>query len=206
MVEQKKQRVMAYVDGFNLYFGMIESVLDTKWLDIRKLVQSRLQGNQELVGIKYFTSNITNDPPKEARQRTYIDALETTDILIIRGKYESKEVNCTGCGKVWFRSNEKKTDVNIATALIFDALKDKFDVAILISGDSDLVPAINMVHDEFPPKIVTVFFPPNRHNTSVASAATGSMILGKPLLKKCQFDEEVIKSDGFILRKPSTWG
>jgi len=205
MTAEKKQRVMVYVDGFNLYFGMVESSLDTKWLDISKLALSRLKSNQELVGIKYFTSNITNDPPKEARQRTYIDALETTGAIIIRGKYESKAVNCEGCGKVWYRSNEKKTDVNIATSLIFDALKDKYDVAILISGDSDLIPAINMVHDEFNPKIVTVFFPPNRYTASVAAAATGSMILGRSLLVKSQFDNEVKKADGFTLRKPPSW-
>lgn len=202
----KKERVMFYIDGFNLYFGMIEAgIINCKWLDISKLALARIKQNQELVGVKYFTSNITNNPPKETRQRTYIDALETSGVIIIRGKYESKKVNCEGCGKIWYRSNEKKTDVNIATNMIFDALQNKFDVAILISGDSDLIPAINMINNQFSPKIVSVAFPPNRHNKSVADAAMGSYILGRKQLIDCQFKAEVENANGFKLKKPSTW-
>ena len=42
--------------------------------------------------------------------------------------------------------NEKMTDVNIATHLIIDAFQDRYDMAMLISGDSDLVPPIKAVH------------------------------------------------------------
>lgn len=202
----KKERVMFYIDGFNLYFGMIEAGLRScKWLDINKLALAGIKHNQELIGVKYFTSNITNNPPKESRQRIYIDALQTTGVIVIKGKYESKQVICEGCGKIWYRSNEKKTDVNIATNMIFDALQNKFDIAILISGDSDLIPAINMVNNQFSPKKVCVAFPPSRHNISVADAATGSYTLGRKRLLDCQFSNEVEDANGFKLKKPDTW-
>jgi hypothetical protein len=97
------------------------------------------------------------------------------------------------------------TDVNIATQIIIDAYQDKYDTAILISGDSDLVPPIRAVHDTFKKKRVGVFFPPKRFNNSVAAVAKGSLIIGKKKLADSQFDDEIKKKDGFVLRKPTEW-
>ena len=97
------------------------------------------------------------------------------------------------------------TDVNIATHLIINAFQDRYDTAILISGDSDLVPPITAVHANFPRKSVSVFFPPARFNNSVAGAAKGSQIIGKKRLKDNQFEPNVTKKDGYILRKPNEW-
>ena len=83
--------------------------------------------------------------------------------------------------------------------------KDLFDTAILISGDSDLLPPIKAVHDNFNKKSISVFFPPKRHNNSIAYAAKGSMILGKKKIQDNQFEPEVLKNDGYVLRKPIDW-
>lgn len=97
------------------------------------------------------------------------------------------------------------TDVNIATQMIIDAYQDRYDSAILISGDSDLVPPIRSVHENFKNKRVAVFFPPKRFNNSVAAVAKGSMIIGRKKLADSQFPSEVAKSSGYILRKPPEW-
>ena len=97
------------------------------------------------------------------------------------------------------------TDVNIATHMLADAFTDTYDTAILISGDSDLVPPIKAVHQYFPDKAVSVFFPPERHNNTVALAAKGSMILGRKKLSSNQFSDEVEKPGGYKLKKPSEW-
>lgn len=97
------------------------------------------------------------------------------------------------------------TDVNIATQMMVDAYKDKYDVAILISGDSDLVPPIKAVHENFPSKRVTVFFPPKRYNNSVAAVAKGSLIIGRKKLLDSQFDPQVRKKGGFVLKRPTEW-
>ncbi|MBK6701492.1 MAG: hypothetical protein IPG55_16725 [Saprospiraceae bacterium] len=61
--EQKKERVVAYIDGFNLYFGMREAGFDNcRWLNISKLVSSLLKPHQTLMGIKYFTSRGKQQP------------------------------------------------------------------------------------------------------------------------------------------------
>lgn len=201
-----KNRVIVYVDGFNLYFGMMDAGLDNcKWLNIDKLVRSYLTPNQELIAIKYFTSRINNNPQKQKRQITYLEAIETTGIKIIYGLYKAKYIECDNCGHNWNIANEKMTDVNIATHLLIDAFEDNYDTAILVSGDSDLVPPIKAVHQKFPVKTVSVFFPPKRHNNTVAGSAKGSLVIGKKRLVDSQLKDTIVKEDGYVLKKPIEW-
>jgi len=97
------------------------------------------------------------------------------------------------------------TDVNIANQMLIDAYQDNCDMAMLISGDSDLVPPIKTIHKNFKNKRVFVAFPPKRHNNSVALVAKGSIVIGRKKLVDSQFGEEVKKKDGFILKKPDDW-
>jgi uncharacterized LabA/DUF88 family protein len=203
----KKERVILYVDGFNLYFGMREAGFhNCRWLNLRKLAISLLNSNQELLEINYFTSRVSNNPDKQKRQTNYIEALESVGIKIFYGHYQSSSIECNRCGNIWPTYNEKMTDVNIATQMITDAYDDKYDMAMLISGDSDLVPPIKVIHQKFNTKRVFVAFPPKRHNSSVALVAKGSLIIGRKKLVDCQFEVEVIKRDGYILKKPTRWG
>lgn len=204
---EKKERVIAYVDGFNMYFGMLEANLEEcKWLNLASLIQSIIKPNQELIAIKYFTSRVTNDPYKLQRQNTYLEALETTGIFLFYGRYQQNPIDCHRCGHTWASYNEKMTDVQIATQMLVDAYKDNYDMAMLISGDSDLVPPIRAIHEYFKRKRVFVLFPPKRHNQSVALVAKGCMSLGKKKIKDHQFENQVRKNGGFILRKPEEWG
>jgi len=202
----KKERVIVYVDGFNLYFGLLEAGFNNcKWLNIYKLAANLLQINQELIEIKYFTSRVSNNPDKQKRQTTYIEALESVGIKIFYGHYQSDKTECKRCGNIWPTFHEKMTDVNIATQIMIDAFQDRYDMAMLISGDSDLVPPIRTIHEIFNNKRVFVAFPPKRHNSSVALVAKGSMIIGRKKLVESLFESEVVKKNGFILRKPKEW-
>lgn len=67
-IVQKKERVIAYVDGFNLYFGIRKAGFDNcRWLNIKKLVSSLLKPHQILVDVRYFTSRVSNNPDKQKR-------------------------------------------------------------------------------------------------------------------------------------------
>ena len=203
---EKKVRVIVYVDGFNLYFGIKEAGFEQcKWLDLHLLASNLLQANQDLVEVKYFTSRVSNNPDKQKRQSTYIDALETKHVQIFYGHYQSGSIECKRCGANWPTYNEKMTDVNIATQMLIDAYQDRFDMAMLISGDSDLVPPIKAIHSLFLQKRVFVSCPPKRRNSSVALNARGSLIIGRKTLVDSQLPNEITKKDGFILRKPSDW-
>jgi uncharacterized LabA/DUF88 family protein len=203
---EKNERVIVYIDGFNLYFGMREAGLDNcRWLNLERMVSKLLQPNQILKEIKYFTSRVSNNPDKQKRQSTYIDALESTKIKILYGNYQDGSEECRRCGHIWRTAKEKMTDVNIATSMIVDAFNDLFDMALLISGDSDLVPPIKAVHTNFNTKRVVIAFPPKRHNASMALVAKGSLIIGKKTLIDSQFDSEIKSKTGYLLKKPVKW-
>lgn len=203
---KKNERVIVYVDGFNLYFGIRDAGLNNcRWLNIKKLVNTLLRTNQTLISIKYFTSRVSNNPEKQKRQSTYIDALESTGIKVYYGKYQDASGQCNKCGHIWKTAKEKMTDVNIATTMLIDSFNDAFDTAMLISGDSDLVPPIKAVHLNFSEKRVLVAFPPQRHNSSMATVAKGSFTLGRKTLMDSQFDQVVKSKIGYLLKIPVSW-
>lgn len=71
-------RVTAYIDGFNLYFGLrAKGWRQYYWLNVQLLALNLLKPDQRLLFTKYFTSRIKDPPDKQRRQSTFIEALET---------------------------------------------------------------------------------------------------------------------------------
>jgi uncharacterized LabA/DUF88 family protein len=176
-----------------------------RWLNVKKLVESLLLPHQELLDVKYFTSRVNNNPEKQKRQSTYIEALESVDIKIYYGNYQDSSTECKRCGHNWRTAKEKMTDVNIATKIMVDAFRNEYDMAMLISGDSDLTPPIKEVHNLFKDKRVFIAFPPKRQNSSMKLVAKGSMTIGRKKILAAQFDDEVISKSGYVLRIPKEW-
>lgn len=203
---KKNERVVVYIDGFNLYFGMRDAGFDKfRWLNVKLLVHHLLQMNQTLISIKYFTSRVSNHPEKQKRQSTYIDALESMGIEVFYGNYQDGSAECKKCGHIWRTAKEKMTDVNIATTMLVDGFNDQYDMAMLISGDSDLVPPIKAVHANFKTKRVLVAFPPKRHNSSMAVVAKGSFTIGRKTLGDSQFEDTIKSKTGYNLKRPDSW-
>jgi uncharacterized LabA/DUF88 family protein len=90
------------------------------------------------------------------------------------------------------------TDVNIAVELLQDAFDDRFDVALVVSADSNLVPPIAAVRRRFPKKKVTVAFPPDRRSTQLAKTATEWINVSEQSLRQSQLPDRVTKSDGYV--------
>ena len=129
--------------------------------------------------------------------------METLDNFhIFYGHYLTNTIECHKCGDVFPKPNEKMTDVNIAVEMLTDAFQDKFDTALLISVDSDLMAPIKKVNQLFPSKKVVVAFPPGRFSFALKKIANASFIIGRKNLAKSLFPEEVVKPDGFILKRP----
>jgi len=200
-------RVITYIDGFNLYFGLREKGWHRfYWLNVQLLARNLLKFNQELVMTKYFTARIIGSPDKEKRQSTFIEALETVPNLeIIYGKYQLNPRECTHCGFKDQVPNEKMADVNIAVEMLSDAVKDKFDTALLLSADSDLAPLIRAIKNTFSQKRVVVVFPPKRDSVELRNIAHACLRIGRANLARSLFPDNVRKADGFILQRPPTW-
>lgn len=205
-IPKKNKRLIVYVDGFNLYFGMIEAnITECKWLNIFALANLIKNISHDIASVKYFTSRVNNNLEKQKRQNTYIDTLLTTPVQIIFGQFRSQKCKCTECGSEYYESKEKMTDVNIATQLLTDAYKNNFDVALLISGDSDLVPPIKSVREIFPEKEIFVAFPPSRESNELKKCANSSFVLGRGKLNQCQFGNPIEDKYGNRLQKPKEW-
>src|SRR5580704_1109968 len=134
-----EHRVAVYVDGFNLYFGVRGSGLGKYlWLDLCAFSKSLLKERQRLVAVKYFTARIARPESKRKRQNAYLDALSTLDnglFSVAYGNYQQNPTTCSHCGQSSDVPSEKQTEVNIAVAMLTDAFKDGFDVALLVSAD-----------------------------------------------------------------------
>ncbi len=201
------ERVITYIDGFNLYFGLKDKGWKRYyWLDLQKLGDKILKSDQTLVLTKYFTSRVSSPTGKVKRQGTFIEALETLDKFeIFYGKYQANPYICSKCKQITQIQNEKMTDVNIAVEMLSDAYQNKFDTAILISADSDLKAPIQKVLDLFPDKRTLVAFPPSRFSFELSKIASASFTLGRKKISESVFNNEVIKRDGFKLIKPAEW-
>ena len=177
-------RVVAYVDGFNLYFGLkAKGWKKHYWLDLNGLATSLLKPGQTLEGVHYFTSRIRANGRNVAdmqRQSDYLDALATLPSLTIHyGHYLQKSRRCHSCGAQWMDYEEKMTDVNIAMQLLADAFDNHFDTALVISADSDLTTPVRQVRARFPAKRVIVAQPPGRNSVQLAGAATAAFTISE---------------------------
>lgn len=117
------QRVIVYVDGFNLYYGLRSKNWKWfYWLNIQEMAQRMLKQRQILASTKYFTSIVKQPADKHKRQATFLEALRTlSDFQIYYGHFLSDMVTCSNCGRTHQTYHEKMTDVNIATELMSDA-------------------------------------------------------------------------------------
>lgn len=201
------QNVILYIDGFNLYFGLrAKGWKRFYWLNLVALAKTLLKPGQSLQRVKYFTSRISLPPDKAQRQKDFIEALETLpELKIYYGKYQANNLTCNKCGHIMMKSSEKMTDVNIAVEMLADAFMNSFDVAILISADSDLTGPIKHIKRLFPEKQVIVAFPPSRFSYELQAVAHAWFNIGRKKFKESVFPDQVTKKDGHILTRPGRW-
>jgi uncharacterized LabA/DUF88 family protein len=201
------QRVIAYVDGFNLYHGLrAKRWCWYYWLNLERLAQRLLKPGQQLLTTKYFTSIVDQPSDKRKRQAVYLEALQTlTDFHIYYGHFLSDQVICSSCGHIHPTYHEKMTDVNIAIELLADAFQDNLDTALLISADGDLVGPVQMLRRLFSAKRVVVAFPPARHSSALQTAAHAYLHIGRSALAQSVFPDEVSTATGYTLHRPASW-
>ena len=207
-----KPRTIVYVDGFNFYYGAVRGT-SYKWLDMENCFL-KLRPGDEIRRIWYFTALV--DGTKGSRQQAYLRALATKPLVqVMLGKFKLKQVKCgvTGCtypgSKVFDMPEEKRTDVNIALQLLDDANRDRAEQFIIVSGDSDLVPALEMVKTQWPAKRLIVYVPSRNPIRGAAvelrNAADKHKTFPQALLRVCQFPASLSDGRGGVIHKPAEW-
>lgn len=172
METKEKERVIVYIDGFNFYYGLKSDARWKRyyWLDVVKLFENFMRPNQELIAVKYFSAK-PSDVDRSRRQNAFFQAnLETPKFRLILGKFLKKEITCFNCRHVIHTYEEKETDVRIATEIVADAYQKKCDVSIVVSADSDMLPAIQLTRQAH--QKVFIYFPPHQYSSNLAQ--TGS--------------------------------
>ncbi|MEQ8821536.1 MAG: NYN domain-containing protein [Sumerlaeia bacterium] len=198
-MEQK--RVIAYIDGFNLYYGMKSaSFRRYYWLDFVKLASAFVKSDEALSHTYYFTSRVSAsaaDPQKERRQNAYLEAVETLrDCTVVYGNFLHKKSKCFRCSYPFVRAEEKMTDVNIAVQMLTDAYDEECDVTLLISADSDLVPPIRFIKRRKIEQEIRVAFPPKRKSFDLEQVADSKRDIWKSTLKASQMPDIIQVAPG----------
>jgi len=210
----QKARCGIYIDGFNCYFRVFRHRPEWKWFNIQSFYEN-LRSNEEVVGIKYFTAIVH---PKIAfsdmrdRQMLYINAIKTLPkVTVILGKYQDREVRClAGCGQVYNVAEEKKTDVNIAVNLMGDAVENAVDSMVIVSGDSDIEPAVQWIRKKYPHIKITVYIPnlegkQERGTAFYKSIGVVSRDLPLADIHMHLFPEMVPGPNGANIQRPQAW-
>lgn len=204
---------IVYVDGFNLYYGALKGTKH-KWLDIEKLVQFLLPKNQ-VTKIKYFTAKVNarpKDPEQPLRQQIYLRALATNPkIEFYYGHFLSHTVrlplakpSATKAYEDVIKTEEKGSDVNIATHLLYDGFKSNYEIPILISNDSDLVEPIKLLRNAFGKKVIILN--PGREHPSVELRRYALFVkdIREGVLQASQYPIELTDNSG-TFTKPKEW-
>jgi uncharacterized LabA/DUF88 family protein len=210
-------KTIVYIDGFNLYYRALKDSR-FKWLDLGALFQRVLSEKNQIVGIKYFTAKVSGniyDPGKPTRQQVYLRALArcTPPVEIYYGHFLSHEVNAPlanpGLNSVKppkfvrvIKTEEKGSDVNLATHLLNDAWLDNYDCGVVVSNDSDIAEAMRLVktHQK---KCIGVLTP-GRSTTSEQLRKHADFVrrIREGSLRDCQFPDHI---PGTRIHKPKGW-
>lgn len=203
-------RTYIYVDGFNFYYGKLKNS-SYKWLDLETFFTKSLKPNNQILKIKYFTARIDQNPRNPQahnRQDIYLRALKTLPIVeVYFGKFLTQTVRlplANGTGKVEVRkTEEKRSDVNIAVQMLKDGFKDLYDLAVLVSNDSDLTDALEVVSTDLGKK-VGILNPQKNQSKELANHAFFSHKIQDRLLRESQFPETLRDSVGEF-HMPVVW-
>lgn len=206
-------RTNVYVDGFNLYYGALRKT-PYRWLDLNALFKALLPKN-EIQEIKYFTALVSarpNDPNQPVRQQLYLRALESfPNISVHLGHFLVHEVSMPlvvapgeqqRYAKV-IKTEEKGSDVNLATHLLHDAHMNRFDVAVVVSNDSDLLGPIKIVRGELR-KRVGILNPQKHPSRALLPHIDFIKQIRTGVLRVSQLPDQLSDSSG-TFSKPGAW-
>jgi hypothetical protein len=216
-------RTIVYIDGFNLYYRALRGT-PYKWLDIAAMSAASLPADCQIERVNYYTAHISGrvDPDAPRRQHAYLRAIETLRNVVIH--YGNFMVNQKWSGVVQpprfrplptqpavpdpevafvWKTEEKGSDVNLGVHLVRDAFRGSFDIAAVLTNDTDLVEPMRIVSQELGMH-VTLLTPAPKPATSLVNVATSVRHI-QPYIGPCQMPDPVPVSGKKPIAKPANW-
>jgi len=221
-----EMRTIVYVDGFNLYYRMLKNRPSMKWLNQMELAATVLSPQHKIERVNYYIARVSaraHDPYAPARQAVYLKALRTVpEIVVHEGSFMTSEPwmplaappQSKPNGYTWnmpppntvkvMKSEEKGSDVNLGAHLVRDAFTNAFDVAVLITNDTDLVEPIRIAVQEAN-KRVGLLVPVKYPSQSLINIASFHLRIRPGHLARSQFPAIINAPDGTQIARPATW-
>lgn len=208
-------RTRVYIDGYNLYYSCLKRS-PYKWLNIHDLAVRQLPKNQ-IDKVRYFTARVSarpHDPTQPQRQETYLRALATVPHVELHfGHFLTHEVGMPDAA-AWklgqyrsvrvIKTEEKGSDVNLATYLLMDAFDDLFDVAVVVSNDSDLAEPMRLVRRRFGKAIGILGHRSTRVSGKLRPLANFIRTFHSGALAASQFPNQLPDANG-VIQRPNQW-
>lgn len=211
-----------YIDGFNLYYRLLRRSPKYKWLNLKLLAEKVLGKKNKVIGVNYYTARVSArvNPNGPRNQQIYLDALATVpEISVHFGNFQVNKAYAHLCPLPpevkspflpWpdvvriVKTEEKGSDVNFGVHLVRDAFQNQFDVAAVITNDTDLVEPIRIVTREVG-KPVGLLSPVARPATSLKNVASFTRFIRAGHLASAQFPNPLPRNPEPDLTRPAKW-
>ncbi|MCP8937832.1 NYN domain-containing protein [Alsobacter sp. SYSU M60028] len=183
-------RGAVYYDGFNLYHAIDDlNAPHLKWCNLWKLGELICRGHARTLGKAVFCSAyFPGDHGKKIRHERYVEALTLTGVETILGHTTREPQQCPkpDCSHVWDIVREKATDINLALAIFAGAMDDLYDIAFVVTADTDQVATFQAIRARFPAKKLFSVTPPARHPSKhLRDLADGVVRLNDDHIDQC---------------------
>lgn len=203
-------RAIFFIDGFNVYHALANKRYSKyKWLNYKNLAECFLSPKKETIQeILYFTAYAHWNKEKHERHKKFVQAQKFYGIHVIFGKFKKVTRKCRAdCKKEYQTFEEKETDVNIAIYLMKKAFQDEFDTAYILSGDSDLSPAIEQIKSLFPHKNIKCIIPIARSAEHIKNICDSHHRMKEKHLRTSQLPDSIVldSTKNIVLTKPTVW-
>jgi uncharacterized LabA/DUF88 family protein len=225
-------RVIFYIDGFNLYNSRLKRLRQYRWLDIFALAKALAGAENDVTKVNYYTAYVSGriDAQAVAKQQAYLAALKTNPVIeVFSGNFviNHKWVKLVHPplakpdGYVWPTPypefvqasipQEKGSDVKLGVHLVRDGYTDAYDVAYVLTNDTDLIEPIRIVTQEIGKLVIIVppILPHSPKNpvppTSLKNVSSDFNLIDDAMLAACQFPDQVPKGNGKTLTRPASW-
>ena len=138
-----------------------------------------LAGKDKVVAIYYYNALLDKEhnPEKYESQKEFFEKLkQIPDFHLVLCKLLKR--NITGTDKFYYII--KEDDIHMAVDMVENACDDNFDLAVLVSGDGDFVPAVRSVKKKN--KIVKNIYFKNSSSRTLKDFCDESLELTKDIL------------------------
>lgn len=169
------ERAMVFIDLMNLYESLGQLKIDTN-VDYYKFALKLAEPHRRLIRCYVYTGayDQTREPDRYKGQVRFFNAVRRMSFVEVKAR------------PLLFRGGayiQKGVDTLLATDMVSKAFLSQYDVAVLVSGDGDLAPAVEAVKAAGRQVIVAAF--PRSRSSAIGQAADLEILLGANYFEGC---------------------